>query len=82
MQLAISDTTRGWIGGLISVASGAIGTAISTMIVDPQTFNFDTGTHKVLIVAAVSGAIAIVNYLAKSPLPGVEIKKGLPEGKP
>lgn len=39
MQFTISDTTRGWIGGLISVASGAIGTAISTMIVAPQTFH-------------------------------------------
>jgi hypothetical protein len=82
MQFTISDTTRGWIGGLISVASGAIGTAISTMIVAPQTFNFDTGTHKVIIVSAVSAIIAIGNYLARSPLPGVEIKKGLPGPKP
>ncbi len=77
--LSISDTTRGWIGGLISVASGAIGTAISTMVVAPETFNFTTGTGKVLIVAGVSAGIAIANYLAKSPLPGVDVKKGKPE---
>lgn len=71
MPFCISDTTKIWCGGIISVASGAIGTAVSTMIVDPTTFNFQAGFSNVLIVAAVSGAISVLNYLKRSPLPGV-----------
>ncbi len=67
-----------WTGGLISAMSGAAGGALSgslgPMLVDPKDFNFGEGMHNVLVVAGITAAIAtiiaILNYLAKSPLPG------------
>lgn len=58
-----------WIAGIISALSGAFVTAATTMVVAPQEFNFETGTRKILIVAAFSAAVALCNYLKQSPLP-------------
>jgi len=43
---------------------------ISTMIVDPDTFNIQDGLGKVLMVALVSGGVAAALFLHKKPLPG------------
>lgn len=67
-----------WTGGLISAVSGAAGGALSgslgPMLADPKDFNLGTGLHAVLVVAGVTAlittVIALLNYLAKSPLPG------------
>lgn len=67
-----------WTGGLISAMSAAAGGALSgslgPMLADPKDFNFGDGMHRVFLVAGITALIttiiAILNYLAKSPLPG------------
>lgn len=67
-----------WTGGLISVASGAAAGALSgtlgPMIAAPTVFNLDAGFHKIMVSAEIGAGItifiAVLNFLAKSPLPG------------
>lgn len=64
----MTKNTRAWIRGLLSALfSGAAG-VLAPMAVDPGDFNFAEPT-KLLIVAAWSAGIGVVNYLARSPLP-------------
>ena len=58
-----------WLKGLISAAIGGASTAVTVMIVDPQTFNIDEGAGKLGAVIVVSAIVAAANYLKKSPLP-------------
>lgn len=66
----MNTTAYQWLGGLLSAISGAVGSGLGVMLVDPQDFNFQTGLHKLLVVGAASAVVAVLNYLAKSPLPG------------
>lgn len=61
-----------WLKGLLSAAIGGAATAISTMIVAPETFNLQEGLSKLGSVAAVSAIVNVANYLKVSPLPGRE----------
>lgn len=58
-----------WFKGLISAGIGGGATAVSTIIVAPETFNLAEGLEKVGAVAAVSAIVAVANYLKGSPLP-------------
>lgn len=59
-----------WIKGLISAGIGGGATAFSTMVVAPETFNFQEGLTKTAAVAGVSAIVSVANYLKQSPLPG------------
>lgn len=62
-------STRIWIYGLLSsVISGAAG-SVAVMFVDPKDFNLGDGLPKLAQVFVASGIIALINYLAKHPLP-------------
>ncbi len=58
-----------WLKGLLSAGIGGAATAVSTMIVAPETFNLNEGLSKLISVASVSAIVAVANYLKASPLP-------------
>lgn len=63
---------KAWLGGIISAASGAVGAVGGAIFAAPESFNATPeGLHKIAIVAGVSAAVAVANFLKKSPLPGV-----------
>jgi hypothetical protein len=59
-----------WLKGLMSAGIGGGATAVSTMIVAPDTFNLQEGLAKTAAIAGVSAIVAVANYLKQSPLPG------------
>jgi plasmid maintenance system antidote protein VapI len=64
----MSINVRKWLRGLVAAVINGASTAVSTMIVDPRTFNFDTGLGnlgKVCLVAAIVGAAL---YLKEHPV--------------
>lgn len=62
----IGTWARGLVGAFIQGAT----LTITTMIVDPETFNIETGLGKVLTVAVVSGGLGAASFLHTRPLPG------------
>lgn len=60
-----------WVHGLISAGIGGGATAISTVLVAPETFNFREGLAKLGIVAGVSALVSVGAYLKQSPLPQI-----------
>lgn len=67
-----------WLQSLISAAITGFATAISTLVVAPETFNATPeGIKKTLIIAGVSAALSVANFLKQSPLPKVT-KEDLP----
>lgn len=58
-----------WARGLIGAIIQSAATVITVMLVDPQTFNIETGLAKVGIVALVSGGLGGALFLSKHPLP-------------
>ena len=62
----VGNWARGLVGAFIQSAS----VVISTMIVDPETFNIGEGLAKVGMVALVSGIVGAALFLQKRPLPG------------
>jgi hypothetical protein len=72
--VALSTTTKHWLYGVGSAFSGAVGSAISTIAIDPQQFNLTTlkGFGHVCIGAFISGVIAVGTYLKQRPLPPVD----------
>ena len=59
-----------WLRGLISALITGFTTAITTVVVAPETFNATPeGIQKTLIVAGVSAILSVANYLKQSPLP-------------
>ena len=61
-----------WFKGLIAAAIGGAANSITVMIVDPQTFNIQTGLKSVGAVALIAAIVAVATYLKQSPLPGVD----------
>jgi hypothetical protein len=58
-----------WLKGLMAAVIGGAANAVTTVIVAPETFNFQGGLGK---LGAVSGASALVSaamYLKQSPIP-------------
>lgn len=67
------STFLAWLKGLVSVAISAAAGGVAIVIVDPSTFNLQAGFGK---LAEVCGTLALIHaalYLAKSPLPGVNM---------
>jgi hypothetical protein len=58
-----------WLYGLVSVVLSSAGGAIAIVIVDPVTFNLNTGFMPLLKVMGVFGIIAFGNYLKNTPAP-------------
>lgn len=58
-----------WIYGLISAVLSAAGGAVAVVVIDPKTFNLDTGFVPLLKVMAVMALIAFGNYLKTTPPP-------------
>lgn len=58
-----------WARGLIGAFIQGGATTITVMLVDPQTFNIETGLAKVGLVALVSGGLGAALFLSKHPLP-------------
>lgn len=58
-----------WARGLVGAFIQGGATTITVMIVDPQTFNIETGLAKVGLVALVSGGLGAALFLSKNPLP-------------
>ena len=59
-----------WLKGLIAAAIGGAANSITTMVVAPDQFNFQSGIDKLASVAAVSALVSMAMYLKASPLPG------------
>lgn len=58
-----------WARGLVGAFIQGGATTITVMIVDPQTFNIETGLAAVGLVALVSGGLGAALFLSKHPLP-------------
>lgn len=62
----IGNWARGLIGAFIQSAS----LCVTTMIVDPETFNIHEGIANVGWIALVSGTLGAALFLQRRPLPG------------
>lgn len=59
-----------WLKGIISALITGFTTALTTLIIAPETFNATPeGIKKTVIVASVSAALSVANFLKQSPLP-------------
>ena len=59
-----------WLRGLVGAFIQSAAVVVSTMIVDPITFNIGDGLGNVGTVALVSGIVGAALFLSKKPLPG------------
>ena len=55
--------------GLGAAVIGGASNAITLLLVDPGSFNFDTGLDRLWKVAAVSAILSAAFYLKQSPIP-------------
>jgi hypothetical protein len=60
---------RVWLRGLVAAIIGGAANAVTTVIVAPETFNFQTGKSKLLAVATASAIVNAAMYLKQSPVP-------------
>lgn len=60
---------RVWLKGLASAVIGGASTAVTLVIVDPMTFNLETGLSKLGTVVVVNAIVSAALYLKASPLP-------------
>ena len=58
-----------WLYGLISAILNSVGGAVALVIVDPMTFNLDTGLPKLAKVCAIIAIVAFGNYIKNTPPP-------------
>ena len=58
-----------WFYGLLSAVMSSAGGAVAIVIVDPVTFNLNTGLVPLLKVMAVFAIIAFGNYIKNTPPP-------------
>ena len=65
---------RNWIHGLVAAVVSGAANSITVAVVDPETFNIETGLDKMLTVAAVAAIMGAAAYLKQSPLPIKETK--------
>lgn len=67
---------RLWIRGLLAAVIGGASNAVTTVIVAPETFNFQEGLGKLGAIAASSALVSAAMYLKQSPVPnGDEVGK-------
>lgn len=60
---------RTWLRGLGAAVIGGAANAITLLVVDPASFNFDAGIDRLWKVATVSAILAAAFYLKQSPIP-------------
>jgi hypothetical protein len=60
-----------WGKGLIAAIIGGVSNSITLMIVDPMTFNLQTGLGHLFTVAGTSAILAAAMYLKQSPIPSI-----------
>lgn len=74
VKLDWSGWVRGVVGAFVSGGAGAIGGATGATMLDPMTFNLNTGlgvTMKLMGVAfLISGIVSLAKFLQTSPVPG------------
>lgn len=58
-----------WLKGLINAGISGGTVAISTMVIAPETFNFQNGLSKLLYAAGISAIVSIAKYLSINPTP-------------
>ena len=58
-----------WLKGLFSAVIGGVANGITVALVEPTSFNFQDGIHKLATVCFVSAVIAIGMYLKQDPIP-------------
>jgi hypothetical protein len=58
-----------WILGLFRVMIAAAAGGVALVVIDPLSFNLETGWHKLLLVCSVLALTHGGMYLEKSPLP-------------
>lgn len=75
----MSDSVKKWLVGLLSVTISSAAGGVSVVVVDPVQFNFHSGFGHLCSVCGILALIHAALYLAKSPLPGVNMDAG---GKP
>ena len=63
--------TRKWLEGLLQAFFSGLGSVVGVMVVDPVDFNFDN-LGKVGLVGLIAGAVQLVQYLSRKPLPDIE----------
>lgn len=69
----MSENAWKWLKGAVSAVSGAVVGALGTIVVDPATFEWNSANlKKMAVVSGFTAAVAILNWLAKSP---IEVKK-------
>lgn len=74
---------RGWWLGiwsaLVTAGSGAVSSAVGTMVVDPSDFNIHEGLHKLIEVMAfcfiIPGAQSMFKFLSTHPLPDPAVQQ-------
>ena len=64
----MSPNTKKWLKGALSASIGAAAGAFASTVLAPEILQ-QLGWIPVLKISAASGAIAVANYLKKSPLP-------------
>lgn len=67
-MLDIKDV-RIWAKGLINAGISGGTVVFSTMVIDPQTFNFGDGLSNLLKAAGISAIVSIAKYLSNNPMP-------------
>lgn len=60
---------RIWAKGLIHAGISGGTVVFSTMIIDPQTFNFGEGLPNLFKAAGISAIVSIAKYLSANPMP-------------
>lgn len=60
---------RVWLRGLIAAVIGGAANAVMTVIVAPETFNFQEGIGKLGAVTGASALVSAAMYLKQSPVP-------------
>jgi len=70
---------RLWVRGLIAAAIGGAANAVTTVIVAPETFNFNAGLGKLGAVAGASALVSAAMYLKKSPVPSGSTDEARPK---
>lgn len=72
---------RTWLRGLAAAAIGGAANAVTLLVVDPTSFNFDSGFDRLWKVSAVSAILNAAFYLKQSPIP-TRLEDGAPDSKP
>lgn len=68
----MTHRTRVYLHGMLQAIINSVANAVLVIIVDPATFNLQSGLPKVLMFGGVSAIIALFTYLKEHPLPDID----------